>query len=113
MNNTTINSSNKSKLYPKVSIKDPKHQNVSVSQLYEKYLNQKKAENDFYMLKTQIDNVENLITSNPAYYTAFYVEWLKSAYQLLKQYTSIIESPDAVSFSVIYFRILNRLDCKY
>jgi len=94
-----------------VSLKDPKHQNLSKSQLYEKYLNQKKAENDFYMLKAQIDNVENLINSNPVYYTQYYSEWLKKAYEQLKKYTNIIESPDAVSFSVNIFSLLNLFNC--
>lgn len=73
--------------------------NLDKSQLYYKYQSQKKAEHDFYALQRQIVQTESLIANNPSMAT-FYAAWLQQAKESLKQFTSIIESPDAVTFSV-------------
>lgn len=76
--------------------------NLDKSQLYYKYQSQKKAEHDFYALQRQIAQTESLAANNPSM-AGFYAAWLQQAKESLKQFTSIIESPDAVTFSVSYF----------
>lgn len=90
---------NKNSLYPKPT---PKTANLNKSQLYQKYQSQKRAEQDFYTLKALVKNTEDFIMKNPHLYS-YYYNWLKQAQNALKQYTNVIESPDAVSFSVINF----------
>lgn len=73
--------------------------NVDKNQLFQKYQSQKKAEQEFYQLQSQISHTESLLAANP-HLSSFYSQWMQHAKETLKQFTNIIESPDAVTFSV-------------
>ncbi|RMZ98432.1 hypothetical protein BpHYR1_053602, partial [Brachionus plicatilis] len=91
---------NREVLYQKNSRKNNRSA-LTRHQLYEKYKTQKKAENDFYVIQSQIAQTENLIGANP-HLASYYAAWLQQAKETLKECTSIIESPDNVSFSSVY-----------
>lgn len=74
---------------------------LTQEQLYDKYKTQKKAENDFYIIQSQIVQTERLISTNP-HLASYYSTWLHQAKEALKECTNIIESPDNVSFSSVY-----------
>ena len=83
-------------LYPKPVTKCL---NLNKKQMYQKYSSQKKAEHDFVRLQTQLKQTEEMVARNPQLMT-YYYGWIKQAQQTLKQYVSVIEAPDNVSFSV-------------
>ena len=88
----------RSTLYPKPT---PKYSNLNKKQMYHKFQNQKKAEQDFIRLQSHIKYVEEIISRNPHLYS-YYYSWMRQAQQMLKQSISVIEAPDNVSFSVTF-----------
>ncbi len=84
-------------LYPKVSI--DKNQRLDRHRLEKKFYMQKQTEYNYYQLKSQIDYIQDVIKSYP-YMASFYFSWLKKSKSILKKYSTSIESPDNVSFSV-------------
>ena len=68
--------------------------------MYQKYNTQKKAEHDFTRLQAQLKHTEEIVARSPQLYS-YYYGWIKQAQKTLKQYVSVIEAPDNVSFSVI------------
>lgn len=86
-------------LYQKAGLKKGSRNAQNRNELYEKYRSQKRAENDFYQLQAQLRQTESLVATNP-HLIAYYGLWIQQAKETLKEYANIIESPDAVSFSV-------------
>lgn len=101
---------NRPHLYPNNNGKSNRENyNLDRRELLEKYQNRKKAENEFKLIKSNIQYIDNIIAKNPNL-QSYYSMWMFQAKQALKECISVIEAPDNVSFSVyLYINTLWRI----
>ncbi len=77
---------------------------LNQKELYDRYKYQQNAEREFNRLQAEVKHIQSLIVTNPNL-QMYYNSWLKKAKHALKEYSEIIESPDSISFSVIFLHM--------